>query len=909
MSHKRPWFVPEVVQTSNMDCGPACLKSLLQGLGVNVHYGRLREACQTDVDGTSIDTLEEILPRLGVEAEQVVIPADHLLLDEPKSLPAIVVVRIADGATHFVVAWRTCWGLVQIMDPATGRRWPSTKAFLDSLHIHTMHLPASDWRDWAGEDYFLKPLSSKMQALNLPAHIIEQAINTGCDDPAWTSLAFLDALVRMLAVLVDTKAIQKGNEVQKLFASLLGRFTQASTDPLSLVPAHYWCVKVEETHSSDIELAYSGAVVLRTTSEAHQVNAEQVDSADLFQALQEKPSKPLATLWQLVRQDGAFEPLFLFVAMAISALGVLTEMLLFRGLIDVQEQLNLGSQRLAAVGLLCCFLIALVMLEYSMASMLLRFGRRLENRFRMLFLQKTPRLSDHFFHSRPNSDLAERSHKLNALRQLPLLAGRLVNSFFSIIATVAGLIWLAPAVAPWIILLAIMQIAIPFMFQPVMAERDLRVRTHVGALGQFYLDALLGLIPIRAHGAENAIRHEHESLLSEWTRASYSFTYFRLSSQAIQTILSTAITFVLIVTSLVTYGHSPFMLLLIYWALNLPSMGDEFAQAILEYPHHKNVTLRALEPLGARELDEAPSALASHEDDVQHNGADNATQATARDGVAIDFNHASIIASGNTLLHNINLHIDAGEHIAIVGESGAGKSSLVGLLLGWHKAEQGQVYIDGKPLNGHQLNTFRQQCAWIDPSVQLWNDTFLNNLKYGDPSTEVMSDALDKTHLINLVAKLPNGLQTELGEGGGFLSGGEGQRVRIGRAFNRQKARCVIMDEPFRGLDRPQREQLLANTRQYWQKATLLCITHDISETQSFARVLVIQDGQIVEDGAPEQLLKNTKSHYSQLLTQEKHVQNDWKQEGNWRKLYIEKGQFEERLTTQDESHSARAEQ
>ena len=81
---RRRRLVPEVVQTSAMDCGPAVLKALLEGFGIPVRYDRLREACQTDVDGTSIDTLEEVAGRLGLDAEQVMIPADHLFLAEAR---------------------------------------------------------------------------------------------------------------------------------------------------------------------------------------------------------------------------------------------------------------------------------------------------------------------------------------------------------------------------------------------------------------------------------------------------------------------------------------------------------------------------------------------------------------------------------------------------------------------------------------------------------------------------------------------------------------------------------------------------------------------------------------------------------------------------------------------------------
>jgi ABC-type bacteriocin/lantibiotic exporter with double-glycine peptidase domain len=81
-SQRRRLLVPEVVQTSAMDCGPAALKCLLDGFGVQVSYGRLREACQTSVDGTSIDTLEDVAVQLGLDAEQIIVPVDHVLLPE-----------------------------------------------------------------------------------------------------------------------------------------------------------------------------------------------------------------------------------------------------------------------------------------------------------------------------------------------------------------------------------------------------------------------------------------------------------------------------------------------------------------------------------------------------------------------------------------------------------------------------------------------------------------------------------------------------------------------------------------------------------------------------------------------------------------------------------------------------------
>src|SRR6516162_3410409 len=130
----RHWFAPEVIQTSAMDCGPAALKCLLEGFGVPVSYGRLREACQTSVDGTSIDTLEVLARTLGLDAEQIMMPADHLLLPEAEALPAIVVVRLPSRLMHFVVVWRVHGPWVQVMDPARGRRWVRAESFLRDVY-------------------------------------------------------------------------------------------------------------------------------------------------------------------------------------------------------------------------------------------------------------------------------------------------------------------------------------------------------------------------------------------------------------------------------------------------------------------------------------------------------------------------------------------------------------------------------------------------------------------------------------------------------------------------------------------------------------------------------------------------------------------------------------------------------
>ncbi len=241
----------------------------------------------------------------------------------------------------------------------------------------------------------------------------------------------------------------------------------------------------------------------------------------------------------------------------------------------------------------------------------------------------------------------------------------------------------------------------------------------------------------------------------------------------------------------------------------------------------------------------------------------------------------------------MRLAIPGGGHVAIVGASGAGKSSLVGLLLGWHRPASGRLLVDDGPLDAARLARVRRETAWLDPAVHLWNRSLFENLQYGagDDAVGSIAAAIDAADLREVLERLPDGLQTRLGEGGGSISGGEGQRVRLARAVMRADARLVILDEPFRGLERDRRRVLLERARGLWSHATLLCITHDLSETLAFDRVVVISDGRIVEDGRPA-VLAQTGTRYRAMLDAEEVVREGLWNGAGWRALTLEHGRL-----------------
>jgi ABC-type bacteriocin/lantibiotic exporter with double-glycine peptidase domain len=896
----RRLIVPEVVQTSAMDCGPASLKSLFEGFGVSLSYGRLREACQTDVDGTSIDTVEEVAVQLGFQAEQTMIPVDHVLLPEARALPAIIVTTLPNGSTHFVVAWRRHGRFVQVMDPATGRRWPAQERFIREVYNHVLPVPAVAWREWAGSDEFTGPLRRRLGELGIAASTSEPLIDVALRDSSWRSIASLDAATRMTRSIIRSRGLRRGHQAERVLQKFFDRELNEQSDQRSIIPSAYWSVRAAGRAESGAEyLNLKGAVVVRVRNprqkEAGRVSAGGEDEApstpispELVAALEEAPSRPAREIFRLLRKDGLFTPAGFAVALALVSGGLVFEALLFRGLLDIGRQFNLVSQRLQALSVLLVFISGMLLLELPITDGLQKLGRHLEARLRIAILEKLPRLGDRYFHSRLTSDMTERSHILYAMRLLPGLGGQMLRAIFGLILTTAAIAWLDPPSAPLAILIAIASVTLPLLTQPFVIERDLRVRTHAGALTRFYLDALLGLAPIRAHGAERAIRHEHESLLVEWVRSGLGLQRRLVAMEAVQSLISFALAGWILFSYLDRAGEAASALLIIYWSLNLPVLGQLVAQTAQQYPVYRNITLRLLEPLSAPEEahdEEAGESISN----VPRGSNDKRSGA-----VAISFRDVSLRAGGHIILEGINLEIQAGTQVAIVGASGAGKSSLVGLLLGWHRPARGSVLIDGVPLAGERLQELRRETAWVDPAVEIWNRSLLDNLRYGVHTATglPLGKVLELSQLGETLRKLPEGLQTHLGESGALVSGGEGQRVRLGRGMLRPGARLVILDEPFRGLDRSRRRELLSNSRGLWRAATLLCITHDVSEVQDFERVIVLDQGLIVEDGSPAELLKRPGSRYRSLVEAEADVREDLWRSPTWRRLRLENGRL-----------------
>lgn len=217
------------------------------------------------------------------------------------------------------------------------------------------------------------------------------------------------------------------------------------------------------------------------------------------------------------------------------------------------------------------------------------------------------------------------------------------------------------------------------------------------------------------------------------------------------------------------------------------------------------------------------------------------------------------------ILSGVSFSIHGGEKVAVVGASGGGKSTLVKLLFRFYDPQSGQVLIDGHDLRDLTQESLRRQIAIVPQDCVLFNDSLRENIRYGNPDADeaALQRAIQTAHLEHFVERLPDGLDTVVGERGLKLSGGERQRVGIARAALKD-APILVFDEATSSLDSRSEQAVLDAFSAMAVQHTTLVIAHRLSTIVDADRILVLQDGNVVEQGKHHDLLVEN-GYYSQL--------------------------------------------
>jgi ATP-binding cassette subfamily B protein len=221
---------------------------------------------------------------------------------------------------------------------------------------------------------------------------------------------------------------------------------------------------------------------------------------------------------------------------------------------------------------------------------------------------------------------------------------------------------------------------------------------------------------------------------------------------------------------------------------------------------------------------------------------------------------------GKQVLHDIDLVIPAGQKIGLVGETGAGKSSFLDLMMGFHMPTSGSILYDGHPLSEIGLRQLRSKVAIMSQDSFLWNTSVMENIRYGRPEAsdaEVMQ-AARKAQADDFIANLAHGHATLCGERGSNLSGGQRQRIALARVFLRDP-RFVVLDEPTSALDVKTEANLLEDLDALCSGRTTFIVAHRLSTLRKVDRILVFHQGRIIEDGHPSTLLALPAGHYRRL--------------------------------------------
>jgi subfamily B ATP-binding cassette protein MsbA len=208
------------------------------------------------------------------------------------------------------------------------------------------------------------------------------------------------------------------------------------------------------------------------------------------------------------------------------------------------------------------------------------------------------------------------------------------------------------------------------------------------------------------------------------------------------------------------------------------------------------------------------------------------------------------------VLDGINLEIRAGEVVALVGTSGAGKTTLGNLVPRFYDVTSGSIQIDGQDVRDYKLTSLRENISVVSQETFLFNDTVFDNIAYGRPDAkeeEVIEAA--QTALANeFILKLPHGYRTVVGERGAKLSGGQRQRLAIARALLKD-APILILDEATSNLDTESERLVQQALTALMKKRTVLVIAHRLSTVRHASKIVVLENGRIVETGTHEDLV------------------------------------------------------
>ncbi|TFH38581.1 MAG: ABC transporter ATP-binding protein [Bacteroidia bacterium] len=383
-----------------------------------------------------------------------------------------------------------------------------------------------------------------------------------------------------------------------------------------------------------------------------------------------------------------------------------------------------------------------------------------------------------------------------------------------------------------------------------------RSQQHLGRLLSVLEETLSGLRIIKAFNAEKKMGGQFSSENERFTKIFRRVIRKRYLASPVSEFLSTIVLMIVLFFggSLVLGGTSAMT------SDRLIAFIIIFSQII---PPAKNITTAYFNiQKGFASLDRLDQVLDADEKITEKHGAVNIKEFSGE----ICYNNVSFAYEKDIVLRNINLTVKKGQTIAIVGKSGSGKSTLVDLLPRFMDIDSGSITIDGIDIRDAKLKSLRSLMGFVNQQAILFNDSFINNISFSaeEPDIEDVERAAKVANAHDFIIESPESYEYIVGEGGSRLSGGQRQRISIARAVMANPP-ILILDEATSALDTESERLVQDAIENLMKNRTSIVIAHRLSTVQRADRIVVIDEGRIVEEGTHEDLIKNPDGVYTRL--------------------------------------------
>ena len=506
--------------------------------------------------------------------------------------------------------------------------------------------------------------------------------------------------------------------------------------------------------------------------------------------------------------------------------------------------------------LLLAFYLFNMVMKYIVVYLGHKLGITIETDMRRQLFQYFQRQSFEYFDNKQTGELMSRL--TSDLFEIGELAHHGPEDLFITLMSLVGAFWLMLQVhvqlaIGTVILVPILGVALA-IFNKKMGRINSQVYRQLGEFNAGLSNSLSGIRVVKAFANEAHEEARFEGLIQDYRENKLKFYQTMAASSAFNYVLMRIITLIALVSGayftlkgeLTTGQLVGFVLLANTFVKPIESINIMIETYPKGFAGFKRFRHELAKPVAVQDLPGAQPAP-HFQGQIEYRDVE----------LAYD--------PGRPVISQLNLSIAPGESVALVGPSGAGKSSMVNLLPRFYDVTSGQVLIDGKDIREYTLSSLRQQIGIVQQDVFLFDGTIRENVLYGrlDASEAEVEEAIRAAKLDQVIAQLPDGLDTAIGERGVRLSGGQKQRLSIARIFLKNPS-ILILDEATSALDTQTEQYIQQSFDQLTKGRTSLIIAHRLATIQHVDRIVVVTEAGVVESGSHQELLA-LDGHYAAL--------------------------------------------